>query len=108
MIRQIAYLDKPQAKAVIQLFRRGQLQDLAVFLSIDSKNNKGPYKLCLDCPQDSHPRITAKIRDIADTLVDEDKQAIVGIQWHRYDDADDKPVPKQKYKDLIESLDDYD
>jgi hypothetical protein len=84
MIRQIAYLDKPQAKAVIQLFKRSQLQDLAVFLSIDSKNNKGPYKLCLDCPQDSHPRINAKIQDVADTLIDDDKQAILSID----DDAE--------------------
>ena len=48
MKRQITYLDKAQAKAVVQIFRRGQLGDLAVFLKIDSKNKNGQYRLCLD------------------------------------------------------------
>ena len=37
MKRRIAYLDKSQAKAVVQIFRRGQLGDLAVFLKIDKQ-----------------------------------------------------------------------
>ena len=55
MKRKIAYLDKPQAKAVVQIFRRGQLGDLAVFLKVDSKHKNGQYKLCLDCPTDTPP-----------------------------------------------------
>ena len=107
MKRRIAYLDKPQAKAVVQIFRRGQLGDLAVFLKIDSKNKNGQYKLCIDCPTDSHPRLVNKLQDVADTLVETHKQAIDTISWEEYDDKDLEPE-EDTLRDFVDMLGSYD
>ena len=107
MKRRIAYLDKPQAKAVVQIFRRGQLGDLAVFLKIDSKNKNGQYKLCIDCPVDSHPRLVNKLQDVADTLVETHKQAIDTISWEEYDDKDLEPE-EDTLRDFVDMLGSYD
>lgn len=107
MKRRIAYLDKPQAKAVVQIFRRGQLGDLAVFLKIDSKNKNGQYKLCIDCPADTHPRLVNKLQDVADTLVQTHKQAIDTISWEDYDDKDIEPE-EDTLRDFVDMLGSYD
>ena len=107
MKRRIAYLDKPQAKAVVQIFRRGQLGDLAVFLKIDSKNKNGQYKLCIDCPTDTHPRLVNKLQDVADTLVQTHKQAIDTISWEDYDDKDIEPE-EDTLRDFVDMLGSYD
>ena len=86
MIRMKATLNEAQATAVVQIFRRNQLQDLIVFLRIYSISKKHAYKLCLDCPLDSHARIQAKLLDVSPTLVETDKQAIESIVWEEYDD----------------------
>ena len=86
MIRKRCYLDEPQARAVVQIFRRNQLSDLIVFLSVQSLSKRHAYKLCLDCPNDTFPRLWAKIRDVSETLVETDKQAIESIVWDTYDD----------------------
>jgi hypothetical protein len=88
MIRKRCILSKPQAVAIIQIFRRNQLADLAIFLLIKSIGKKHAYKLCLDCPEDSHARLQAKLLDVAPTLVETDKQAIESIVWETYDDAE--------------------
>ena len=72
MNRKICILNEPQAVAIVQIFRR----------------NQHAYKLCLDCPEDSHARLQAKILDVAPTLVETDKQAIESIVWETYDDAE--------------------
>ena len=74
MKRRIAYLDKPQAKAVVQIFRRGQLGDLAVFLKIDSKTRTDSTN-CVLIAQQIYPRLVNKLQDVADTLVQTHKQA---------------------------------
>ena len=107
MKRRIAYLDKSQAKAVVQIFRRGQLGDLAVFLKIDSKNENGQYKLCIDCPTDTHPRLVNKLQDVADTLVETHKQAIDTITWEDYDDKDIAPE-EETLRDFVDMLGSYD
>ena len=107
MKRRIAYLDKPQAKAVVQIFRRGQLGDLAVFLKIDSKNKNGQYKLCIDCPADTHPRLYNKLQDVADTLVETHKQAIDTIFWEEYDDKDMEPE-EDTLKEFVDIVGSYD
>ena len=107
MNRKIAYLDKPQAKAIVQIFRRGQLGDLAVFLKVDSKNKNGQYKLCIDCPTDTHPRIVNKLQDIADTLVLTHKQAIDTISWEDSDDKDMDPE-EDMLRDFVDMLESYD
>ena len=107
MNRRIAYLDKSQAKAVVQIFRRGQLGDLAVFLKIDSKNKNGQYKLCIDCPLDTHPRLVNKLQDVADTLVETHKQAIDTISWKDYDDKDMEPE-EDTLRDFVDMLGSYD
>lgn len=107
MNRRIAYLDKSQAKAVVQIFRRGQLGDLAVFLKIDSKNKNGQYKLCFDCPLDTHPRLVNKLQDVADTLVLTHKQAIDTISWEDYDDKDMEPE-EDTLRDFVDMLGSYD
>ena len=88
MNRKICILNEPQAVAIVQIFRRNQLADLAVFLRIRSMSKKHAYKLCLDCPEDSHARLQAKLLDVAPTLVETDKQAIESIVWETYDDAE--------------------
>ena len=107
MKRRIAYLDKPQAKAIVQIFRRGQLGDLAVFLKVDSKNQNGQYQLCIDCPTDTHPRIVNKLLDVADTLVLTHKQAIDTISWEDYDDKDMDPE-EDMLRDFVDMLESYD
>jgi len=107
MKRHIAYLDKAQAKAVVQIFRRGQLGDLAVFLKIDSKNKNGQYKLCLDCPADTHPRLVNKLQDVSDTLVETHKQAIESMLWEEYDDNDVEPE-EDTLRDFVDMLGSYD
>jgi len=107
MKRRIAYLDKPQAKAVVHICRRGQLGDLAVFLKIDSKNKNGQYKLCIDCPLDTHPRLVNKFQDVADTLVLTHKQAIDTISWEDYDDKDMEPE-EDTLRDFVDMLGSYD
>ena len=90
MNRYKAILSKKQAVAVIQIFKRNQLSDMAVFLDIETKGQSEIiYQLCLDCPEDSQPRIWAKLLDIAPNLVETDKQAIESISWHFYDDAEE-------------------
>ena len=107
MNRRIAYLDKPQAKAVVQIFRRGQLGDLAVFLKIDSKNKNGQYILCIDCPTDTHARLVNKLQDVSDTLVETHKQAIESMSWEDYDDKDIEPED-DTLKDFVDTLGSYD
>ena len=107
MNRKIAYLDKAQAKAVVQIFRRGQLGDLAVFLKIDSKNKNGQYILCIDCPTDTHARLVSKLQDVSDTLVETHKQAIESMSWEDYDDKDIEPED-DTLKDFVDTLGSYD
>ena len=107
MNRKIAYLDKAQAKAVVQIFRRGQLGDLAVFLKIDSKNKNGQYQLCIDCPTDTHARLVNKLQDVSDTLVETHKQAIESMSWEDYDDKDIEPED-DTLKDFVDTLGSYD
>tara|TARA_R110001583_G_scaffold95512_1_gene239341 strand:+ start:239 stop:700 length:462 start_codon:yes stop_codon:yes gene_type:complete len=107
MNRKIAYLDKAQAKAVVQIFRRGQLGDLAVFLKIDSKNKNGQYILCIDCPTDTHARLVNKLQDVSDTLVETHKQAIESMSWEDYDDKDIEPED-DTLKDFVDTLGSYD
>jgi|TARA_R110000822_G_scaffold15456_7_gene53315 hypothetical protein len=107
MNRKIAYLDKAQAKAVVQIFRRGQLGDLAVFLKIDSKNKNGQYQLCIDCPEDTHPRLASKLQDVSDTLVEAHKQAIESMTWQEYNDKDVEPE-NETLKDFVDMLGSYD
>jgi len=107
MNRKIAYLDKAQAKAVVQIFRRGQLGDLAVFLKIDSKNKNGQYQLCIDCPEDTHPRLVSKLQDVSDTLVEAHKQGIESMTWQEYNDKDVEPED-DTLKDFVDTLGSYD
>ena len=82
-----AVLTKEQATAIIHIFRTNQLIDLANYLNVHiNPKNKLSYKLCLDCPIDSQPRIQAKLLDIAPALDETNKQAIESIIWEEYDD----------------------
>tara|TARA_R110000787_G_scaffold82076_1_gene177707 strand:+ start:430 stop:690 length:261 start_codon:yes stop_codon:yes gene_type:complete len=86
MIRKRCYLDEPQAKAVVQIFRRSQLNDLVVFLRILNRTKQQAYQLGLDCPEDSFARLSAKLEDVSNTLVLEDQEAILSLEWETYED----------------------
>ena len=75
MIRKRVYLNKPQAEGLIQIFRRNQLLDLLVYVAIYNKNKSPHYKLCIDCPIDTHPRVSNKLQDILHTLEDRHSKA---------------------------------
>ena len=94
MLRKKCVLNKKQAVAIIQIFKRNQLADLAVYSNISTSSNKSyAYKLCLDCPEDSQARLWAKLMDVASTMVRTDKQAIESIIWKTYDDKTEKNDP---------------
>ena len=86
MIRKKCYLNEPQATAVVQIFRRNQLNDLIVFLKVLSHSNKHAYQLGLDCPEDSFARLSAKLHDVSTTLVEKDKKAILSLKWETYEE----------------------
>jgi len=88
MIRKRVYLNKPQAEGLIQIFRRNQLLDLLVYVTIDTKNKSPHYKLCIDCPIDTHPRLSNKLQDVLHTLVDRHSNALKKLEWEEYDDAE--------------------
>jgi len=88
MIRKKVYLNKPQAEGLIQIFRRNQLLDLLVYVAIDTKNKSPHYKLCIDCPIDTHPRLSNKLQDVLHTLVDRHSNALKKLEWEEYDDAE--------------------
>ena len=87
MIRKRCYLDEPQGRAVVQIFRRNQLNDLIVFLRVLNQSKRHAYQLGIDCPEDTFARLSAKLQDVSTTLVQEDEQAIKSIQWETYDDT---------------------
>ena len=88
MIRKRVYLNKPQAEGLIQIFRRNQLLDLLVYVAIGTKNKSPHYKLCIDCPIDTHPRLSNKLQDVLHTLVDRHSKALKQLDWEEYDDAE--------------------
>ena len=55
---------------------QNQLHDLLPFLKIGIKGAKKSYRLCIDCPADSHPRIVNKIQDSLGLL----------FTWEEYDE----------------------
>ena len=87
-IRKRVYLNKPQAEGLIQIFRRSQLLDLLVYVAIYNKNKSPHYKLCIDCPLDTHPRLTNKLQDVLHTLIDRHGNALKKLEWEEYDDAE--------------------
>ena len=88
MIKKRAYPKKPQAEGLIQIFRRNQLLDLLVYTAIYTKNKSPHYKLCIDCPIDTHPRLSNKLQDVLHTLVDKHRDALQQLEWEEYDDAE--------------------
>ena len=96
MIRKRCYLDKPQARAIVQIFRRNQLSDLIVFLRVVNRSKRHAYQLGIDCPNDTFPRLWAKVRDVSETLVETDKQAIESIVWDTYDDNAEEGLRRKK------------
>ena len=88
MIRKRVYLNKSQAEGLIQIFRRNQLLDLLVYVAIYNKNKSPHYKLCVDCPVDTHPRVSNKLQDILHTLEDRHSKALKQLKWEEYDDAE--------------------
>ena len=63
MIRYRTHLELDQAKDLMTAINQNQLHDLLPFLKIGIKGAKKCYRLCIDCPADSHPRIVNKIQD---------------------------------------------
>ena len=63
VIRHRTHLELDQAKDLMTAINQNQLHDLLPFLKIGIKGAKKSYRLCIDCPADSHPRIVNKIQD---------------------------------------------
>ena len=77
MIRVRTYLEVAQAKDIIDAINQNQLHDLLPFLRIGLKGAKKSYRLCIDCPIDSHPRIANKLEDIKGLT----------LTWEEYDNS---------------------
>ena len=72
----------------IQEMSSNQLLDLLVYVAIYTKNKSPHYKLCIDCPIDTHPRLSNKLQDVLHTLVDRHSKALKQLEWEEYDDAE--------------------
>ena len=91
MIRRRTYLEKTQAEGVMLLLRRNQILDLLVYVNIHAKNNKGHYRLCIDCPVDTFPRLLNKLLDILTSLPEKFHTPLKSLVWYEYDDTAVKP-----------------
>ena len=97
MIRQKAMLEIDQAKSLIEAFSQNQLHDLLPFLRIGQKGAKKSYRLCIDCPIDSYPRIANKLEDSLGLT----------FEWVEYDSS--KPAPEAtgmtpEFKDYVKKV----
>ena len=77
MIRYRTYLEVDQANNLIDAINQNQLHDLLPFLRIGLKGANKSYRLCIDCPVDSHPRIANKLEDTMGLT----------LTWEEYDNA---------------------
>ena len=78
MIRRKTWLDVKQATALITAINENQMHDLLPFLRVMEaveKTSFGSYRLCIDCPSDSQPRIANKLKDSLG----------VSFTWYEYD-----------------------
>ena len=78
MIRRKTWLDVKQATALITAINENQMHDLLPFLRVMEaveKTSFGSYRLCIDCPSDSQPRIANKLEDSLG----------VSFTWYEYD-----------------------
>ena len=76
MIRYRTHLELDQAKDLMTAINQNQLHDLLPFLRIGIKGAKKSYRLCIDCPAASPPRIVNKIQDSLGLL----------FTWEEYDE----------------------
>ena len=105
MKRRRTYLNQKQAEALLAILRRNELLDLLVFINVHTKAKSKNYQLCIDCSDDSYPRIHAKIQDMLPHLAEEShKQALGEVVWYEYDDSEQDIVLKQVTNLTVSSL----
>ena len=97
MIRYRTYLEVDQANNLIDAINQNQLHDLLPFLRIGLKGAKKSYRLCIDCPIDSYPRIANKLEDSLGLT----------FEWVEYDSS--KPAPEAtgmtpEFKDYVKKV----
>jgi|TARA_R100001530_G_scaffold42481_1_gene32377 hypothetical protein len=97
MIYYKTYLEVDQANKLVTAFNQNQLHDLLPFLKIGLKGAKKSYRLCLDCPVDSYPRVNNKLNDVLDlNLVWEEYDAAMTPEFKKGlpgDQKEDYPIP---------------
>lgn len=77
-LRRKAWLDVKQATTLITAINENQMHDLLPFLRVGTAveiTSSGSYRLCIDCPSDSQPRIANKLEDSLG----------VSFIWYEYD-----------------------